>query len=86
VGDNMSDKKANLTNDILMMDLMLRLTSMERLLLEKGVFTKEELLKIVEDVATKASQTVIEKANSAKGVEDFISNLEKPTKDHSKNN
>jgi len=82
----MTDKKVDFTNDVIMADLMLRLTAMESLLLDKGLFTKEEMLKVVDEIATKASNMVMQKAIESKNVEDFVANLSKPIKDDSKNN
>ena len=74
----MSDKKdENITSDIILADLMLRVAVLEQLLLQKGTLNKEEVLKATEEIATKASKVVMERAQSSKSVEEFVSNLEK---------
>jgi len=61
----MSDKKPEITNDILMADLMLRVTTMEKLLLDKGIISREDFLKVMEEIASNASKVVLEKAKAA---------------------
>jgi predicted protein tyrosine phosphatase len=84
VGGNMNDKKIDqqeITNDILMADVMLRITALEKLLIEKGLFTQEELTVATEDIAKRVAQVVLEKAESSKDIKDFISKLENTAKD-----
>lgn len=79
------DNKQELTNDVLMADVMLRVTAIEKLLIEKGVFTQEELTQTTEEIAKRVAKVVLEKAQASKSVDEFISNLEstagKPKKD-----
>lgn len=75
----MTDKKPDkkeITTDILMADVMLRITAIERLLIDKGIFTKEELAQTSNDIAKDVAKVVLEKAKSSKDIEDFISKLE----------
>jgi TPP-dependent pyruvate/acetoin dehydrogenase alpha subunit len=72
----MSDKKTELTTDVLLADVMLRVTAMEKLLIEKGVFTQEELALATDEIAQRVSKMVLEKAKSSKDIEEFISKLE----------
>lgn len=58
-------KKPEITNDILMADIMLRVTTMEKLLIDKGVVSKEEFLSVMEEIAKSVSKIVIDKANAA---------------------
>ena len=74
----MTEKKSDkreLTNDILMADVMLRITAMEKLLIEKGVFTQEELSAATEEIAKRVAKVVLEKAQSSKNVDEFIASL-----------
>lgn len=68
-------EKREITYDFLMADMMLRLTSLEQLLLNKGVVTREELVALTEVIAKKASEAVLEKAKASKDINDFVSNL-----------
>jgi hypothetical protein len=73
------DKKLDqkeITSDILIADIMLRVTAMEKLLIEKGLFTQEELTAATEEFAKKVAKIVLEKANSKKTLEDLMSSLE----------
>jgi hypothetical protein len=70
------DNKQEITNDVLMADVMLRITAMEKLLIEKGVFTSEELTQSTEEIAKRVAKVVMEKVQASKNVQEFISDLE----------
>lgn len=72
----MTTKKPDLTNDIMMADIMLRVTAIEKLLIEKGVFTQEELTAATEDIAKRVAKVVLEKAQSSKKIEELTASLE----------
>jgi hypothetical protein len=77
------DKKPDpkdLANDMMMADVMLRITAIERLLIEKGFFTTEEFAKTTEEIAKNVAKVVLEKASSAKNVDELIANLEAASK------
>ena len=74
--DKKSDNKQEITNDVLMADVMLRVTAIEKLLIEKGVFTQEELVASTEESAKRVAKVVLEKAQSSKSVEEFVAKLE----------
>lgn len=76
----MSDKKNEFANDVLMADIMLRLTAMEKLLIDKSIISKEELSSVTEDLAKRIAKVILEKAQSSKNVNDLISNLENDAK------
>lgn len=76
----MTDKNNQLTNDMLVADIMLRLTAIEKLLLDKVVFTQAELLKATNDIAETVSQAMIAKAKAAQNLEGFIVDLEQSNK------
>lgn len=77
----MTDKKPELTNEILMADVMLRITAMEKLLIEKGVFTQEELNNITEEIAKRVYKVILEKAQVSKNLDKFVVDLEASVKD-----
>jgi len=83
--DDKKSSKSELTSEILIADIMLRITAMEKLLLEKNLFTKEELLATTQDIAKSVAKVILEKAQSSKDIDDFIHSLEKvqPPKDDS---
>ncbi len=70
------EKKVELTTDVLLADVMLRITALEKLLIEKNVFTQEELAATTDEIAKRVAKVVLEKANASKDIEDFISKLE----------
>lgn len=74
----MTDKKQKqeVTNDVLMADVMLRVTAMEKLLIEKGVFTQEELVQSTEEIAKRVAKVVLEKAQASKNIEELVKELE----------
>ena len=79
----MTDKKKDaldLTNDVLMADVMLRITAMEKLLIEKNIFTQEELNKTTEEIAKRVAGVVLEKAKASKNLDEFILDLENTAK------
>lgn len=65
----MSDKKEPNT-DILVADMMLRITALEKLLIEKGLLTKEELAATTDELAKRVAQVVLEKIQAAKQAEE----------------
>lgn len=78
----MTDKKQKqeVTNDVLMADVMLRVTAIEKLLIEKGVFTQEELTQSTEEIAKRVAKVVLEKAQASKNIEELIKDLEASAK------
>ncbi len=79
--DKKPDNKQDITTDMLMADVMLRITAIEKILIDKGVFTVEELQASTKEIAERVTKVVMEKAASSKNLEDFISKLEIPKKD-----
>jgi len=73
-----SEKSETLTSDILIADIMLRLTAIEKLLIDKNILAKEELLSTTQEIAKSVSKVILEKAQSSKDIDDFIHSLEKP--------
>jgi hypothetical protein len=62
-----------LTNDMLIADLLMRVKCIENLLIAKGVFSKEELLAEMEVVAKQIAKSVLEKAGvSNENVENLL--------------
>lgn len=78
----MTDKndKKEITNDVLMADVMLRITAVEKLLIEKGVFTQAELNEATEDIAKRVAKVVLEKAQASKKVGELVASLEELNK------
>ena len=60
---------------------MLRLTAVEKLLIEKKAFTQEELSKTTDEIAQRVAKVVLEKAQAAKNLGELVTNLEAHNKD-----
>lgn len=79
----MSDKKIdpeNLTSDILIADALVRLTALEKLLLQKNIITQEEYSQMVDELVEKVSKAVMARAQASKNLDDFIESLSKTSK------
>lgn len=77
----MSDKKpTDLTTDVLLADAMLRITALEKLLISKGLFTKEELSQVTDVLIEQISKAIMGKVNSSKNLDDFIISLTSTSK------
>lgn len=74
-------KKPEVTNDVLIADVMLRVAAIEKLLIEKGTFTQEELAKATDEIAKRVAKVVLEKAQSSKNIDEFIASLEGSVKE-----
>ncbi len=75
------DGKNDLTSDIMMADIMLRVTAMEKLLIDKGILNQAELAATNDEIAKKVAKVVLERAQASKNLEEFVSDLEKSAKE-----
>lgn len=75
------DSKKDLTSDIMVADVMLRITAIEKLLIEKGVFTQAELAATTEEIAKKVAKVVLERAQASKNIDEFIADLKQDVAD-----
>jgi TPP-dependent pyruvate/acetoin dehydrogenase alpha subunit len=76
------DGKADLTSDIMMADIMLRVTAMEKCLIDKGVLTQTELAAANDEIAKKVAKVVLERAQASKNLEGFVADLENSSKEN----
>lgn len=84
----MSEKKLNaddMNMDMMLADALLRITALEKLLLEKGLFTKEELKATTDVLVEKITKVVMDRVASSKNLDDFISALGNTDKKELKN-
>lgn len=58
MSNNTDDK--NFEIQVLLTDVMLRITSLENVLIEKNIVSKEELLKSLNEVTKQATEKIIE--------------------------
>ena len=72
----MNKKQADdLTNDMLITDIMLRLTTLEKLLIAKGVFTQEEFENEMSTIAAHVAKIVLQKSKVPGDLDELIKNL-----------
>lgn len=72
----MSKKQAEeFTNDVLLADALLRLTTLENLLIEKGVFTREEFNKATNIAASNIAKVILQRANIPGDLDALVRNL-----------
>lgn len=74
---HMNKKQAEeLTNDVLIADALLRLKTMETLLISKGIFTLEEYNLAMNDIATKIAKSILQKASVPGNLDELIKGLQ----------
>lgn len=72
----MSKKQAEeLSNDILIADAILRIFTLEKLLIDKGVFTKEEFNRATAEAATNIAKVILQRANISGDIDELVRNL-----------
>lgn len=74
----MNEKKTNvadLTSDVLLADAMLRLTALEKVLIEKELITKDELKAMTDMLVEKITKVVMDRVKSSKNLDDFVASL-----------
>lgn len=74
---NKKSKPSDLTPDVLLADTMLRLTALERVLIEKGLVSKEELKVITDSLVEKITKVIMDRVESSKNLDEFINALGK---------
>jgi len=70
-------KEDDFEHEMILADVLLRLKTLENLLIAKGSFTQEEYLEEMGKVAQQLAQSLIEKAQAGgqKGMEELISSI-----------
>ena len=72
----MTDKKADeLTNDVLLADALLRLKTLENILINKGIFTRTEFQAEMETMTKFIAKFLLEKAKVSGNLDEIIKNL-----------
>lgn len=72
----MNKKQAQeLTNEVLLVEALVKIKALETLLIEKKVFSKEEFDTISSDIMAKISKVVLQKANVPGDLDVLIKNL-----------
>lgn len=73
----MTDKKppVDLNTDILLADALLRLTALEKVLIQKGLITKDELNEVTASLVEKVTKVILDKVQSSKDLNEFVASL-----------
>ena len=81
------NKKAedSLQNYLMLAEILLRISSLEKILLSKGLFTKEEYVKIVEEVSSEAAKNILNKAMVSGDLDKIVDDLKKDPSRFEKN-
>lgn len=73
----MTEKKppVDLNADILLADALLRLTALEKVLIQKGLITKNELNDVTATLVEKVTKVILDKVQSSKDLNEFVTSL-----------
>lgn len=78
-------KSADISIDMMLAEAMLRITALEKILINKQIIDSQELQDINDDLAKKVAKVVMDKLESSKNLDDFIGSLAGDTKKDFKN-
>jgi hypothetical protein len=78
----MNKKSSSFDNDILIADILIRVKSIENLLIAKGIFTLDELLSETKAMADKVAKTILQNANVPGDLDEIITNAHYSKKDN----
>lgn len=77
----MNKKEANeISNDMLIADVLLRLKAMENILVAKGIFTTEEFTQEMESIARQIAKSLLQKAKVPGDLDELIKSLQTESK------
>lgn len=72
----MSKKQAEeLSDDVLIADAILRISTLENLLVNKGIFTREEFERATAEAANNIAKVILQRANVPGDLDQIIRNL-----------
>lgn len=66
----------NLSNFIMVAEILLRVSALENLLLKKGIVTQQELLSSIKETSMEAAKNVLRKANVTGDLEKIIQDFQ----------
>ncbi len=67
--------KDELNEYIMMAEILLRLTSLEKLLIDNKIISKDELLKVMEELSSHAAKSILEKAKIPQDLDKLAINV-----------
>lgn len=68
-------ESAELTHDMMITDALLRLTVLEKLLISKGIFSKEEFQQEMELIANQLAKSLLKKAGVSGELDEIIKSI-----------
>lgn len=68
-------KKEDVSDSMLLADALLRVKAMENLLISKGLITREELTKEMEDITIMIAKKLLEKANVSGDLDQILQEI-----------
>lgn len=77
--------KDELSNSLLIADALLRLKTLENILVAKGIVNQEEFQQEMDKIAKQIAKSILEKANVQGDIEELINSLRAPKKNTSEN-
>lgn len=82
----MNKKEAQtITSDILIADALLRVKTLENILISKGLFTREEYNQAMEDVTKQIAKAILDKSNLKGNIEELLADLKNAPKKEPQN-
>lgn len=76
------DQATELTNNIAIADILVRLTALENTLINSGIMSKDKYLEEIKTLSSKVAKSILQKANIPGDLEELIKNIN----DQGKNN
>lgn len=75
VVNNMKKINDSIENQIVITDALLRITAIEKILIDKGIVTSDELLEVSSELAQKIAKDILKKANVNGDIDAIVSEL-----------
>ena len=71
----MNKKQDSLEEQIMLADILLRVTSLEKLLISKGMLTASEIHNMNKEISSQITKFILEKANVQGNIEEIIKDI-----------
>lgn len=71
----MKSKSAQIENEIMIADILLRITVLEKLLVSKGLLNQEEINAMMEDLSSKVLKSILETSNVPGNHEEILESI-----------
>jgi hypothetical protein len=76
----MTEKNDKITDDVLLGDALVRLKTLEEILIAKGIFTKEEYADQMQIITAKISKYILQQAKVEGNLDDIVKSIQNPSK------